>query len=49
MPKSVQVVLNQDILSLSKNGDLVEVALGYTHNFLLRFGKAAPLTPAAMV
>jgi len=44
MPKRVQVVPNQDILSLSKNADLVEVALGYAHNFMLRFGKAVPLT-----
>jgi large subunit ribosomal protein L9 len=26
MPKRVQVVLNEDVLSLGKDGDLVEVA-----------------------
>ena len=48
MPKRVQVVLNEDILSLGKDGDLVEVAPGYARNFLLPFGKAVPLTPAVM-
>ena len=35
MPKRVQVVLNEDVLSLGKDGDLVEVAPGYARNFLL--------------
>ena len=48
MPKRVQVVLNEDILSLGKDGDLVDVAPGYARNFLLPFGKAVPLTPAVM-
>ena len=48
MPKRVQIVLNEDILSLGKNGDLVEVAPGYARNFLLPFGKAVPVTPAVM-
>ena len=48
MPKRVQVVLNEDLLSLGKDGDLVEVAPGYARNFLLPFGKAVPLTPAVM-
>ena len=48
MPKRVQVVLNEDILSLGKNGDLVDVAPGYARNFLLPFGKAVPVTPAVM-
>jgi len=48
MPKRVQVVLNEDILSLGKDGDLVEVAPGYARNFLLPFAKAVPLTPAVM-
>ena len=48
MPKRVQVVLNEDVLSLGKDGDLVEVAPGYARNFLLPFGKAVPLTPAVM-
>ena len=29
MPKRVQVVLNEDLLSLGRDGDLVEVAPGY--------------------
>ena len=48
MPKRVQVVLNEDILSLGKNGDLVDVAPGYARNFLMPFGKAVPVTPAVM-
>ena len=48
MPKRVQVVLNEDVLSLGKDGDLVEVAPGYARNFLLPFGKALPLTTAVM-
>ncbi len=48
MPKRVQVVLNEEVLSLGKDGDLVEVAPGYARNFLLPFGKAVPLTPAVM-
>ena len=48
MPKRVKVVLNEDILSLGRDGDLVEVAPGYARNFLLPFGKAVPVTPAVM-
>ena len=48
MPKRVQVVLNDDILSLGKNGDLVDVAPGYARNYLMPFGKAVPVTPAVM-
>ena len=48
MAKRVQVVLNEDILSLGKDGDLVEVAPGYARNFLLPFGKAVPVTPAVL-
>ncbi len=48
MPKRVQVVLNEDILSLGKDGDLVEVAPGYARNFLLPFGKAVPVTAAVL-
>ena len=48
MPKRVQVVLNEDILSLGKDGDLVDVAPGYARNFLLPLGKAVPVTPAVM-
>ena len=48
MPKRVQVVLNEDILSLGKNGDLVDVAPGYARNYRMPFGKAVPVTPAVM-
>ncbi|MFO0138672.1 MAG: bL9 family ribosomal protein, partial [Cyanobacteriota bacterium] len=33
MAKRVQVVLSEDVLSLGRNGDLVEVAPGYARNF----------------
>ncbi len=48
MAKRVQVVLNEDVLSLGKDGDLVEVAPGYARNFLLPYGKALPVTPAVL-
>jgi large subunit ribosomal protein L9 len=48
MAKRVQVVLNADVLSLGKDGDLVEVAPGYARNFLLPTGKAVAVTPAVM-
>ncbi|MFL0792421.1 MAG: 50S ribosomal protein L9, partial [Prochlorococcus sp.] len=48
MAKRVQVVLSEDILSLGKDGDLVEVAPGYARNFLLPYGKAVSVTPAVM-
>jgi len=48
MAKRVQVVLNEDLLSLGKDGDLVEVAPGYARNFLFPYGKALPVTPAVM-
>ncbi len=48
MAKRVKVVLNEDVLSLGKDGDLVEVAPGYARNFLLPYGKALPVTPAVM-
>ena len=48
MAKRVKVVLSEDILSLGKDGDLVEVAPGYARNFLLPFGKALPVTPAVI-
>ena len=48
MAKRVQVVLNQDVLSLGKDGDLVEVAPGYARNFLLPHGKALAVTPAVL-
>ncbi len=48
MAKRVQVVLNEDVLSLGKDGDLVEVAPGYARNFLLPHGKALAVTPAVL-
>tara|TARA_B100000700_G_C14996277_1_gene833977 strand:+ start:535 stop:993 length:459 start_codon:yes stop_codon:yes gene_type:complete len=48
MAKRVQIVLNEDILSLGKEGDLVEVAPGYARNFLLPFGKGLPVTPSVL-
>tara|TARA_Y100001968_G_scaffold50513_3_gene41167 strand:+ start:14796 stop:15254 length:459 start_codon:yes stop_codon:yes gene_type:complete len=48
MAKRVQVVLNEDILSLGKDGDLVEVAPGFARNFLLPYGKAVAVTPAVL-
>jgi large subunit ribosomal protein L9 len=48
MAKRVQVVLNEDVLSLGKDGDLVDVAPGYARNFLLPTGKAQAVTSAVM-
>ena len=48
MGKRVQIVLKEDILSLGKDGDVVEVSPGYARNFLLPHGKALPVTPAVM-
>ena len=48
MAKRVQVVLNADVLSLGKGGDLVEVAPGYARNFLVPTGKAVPVTAAVL-
>lgn len=48
MPKRIQVVLNEDILSLDRDGDLGEVTPGYAHNVLLLFGKPVPLPRAVM-
>ncbi|AFZ36633.1 50S ribosomal protein L9 [Stanieria cyanosphaera PCC 7437] len=44
MGKRVQVVLNQNISKLGKNGDLVEVAPGYARNYLLPQGLAVVAT-----
>jgi large subunit ribosomal protein L9 len=38
MSKRVQLVLNQDVRKLGKNGDLVEVAPGYARNYLIPQG-----------
>ena len=48
MAKRVQVVLNESILSLGKDGDLVEVAPGYARNYLLPTGKAVPVTASVL-
>jgi large subunit ribosomal protein L9 len=48
MAKRVQVVLHEDVLSLGKNGDLVEVAPGYARNYLVPTGKAVPVTAAVL-
>ncbi len=48
MAKRVQVVLTEDILSLGKDGDLVEVAPGFARNFLLPYGKACAVTPSVL-
>ena len=48
MAKRVQVVLQEDILSLGKDGEIVEVAPGFARNFLLPYGKALAVTPAVM-
>jgi len=48
MVKRVQVVLNEDVLSLGKRGELVEVAPGYARNHLMPTGKALAVTSSVM-
>lgn len=48
MAKRVQVVLNQDVRKLGKNGDLVEVAPGYARNYLIPQGIAVRTTPGVL-
>jgi large subunit ribosomal protein L9 len=48
MAKRVQVVLNEDVPSLGKDGDLVEVAPGYARNYLLPTGKAVSVTASVL-
>ena len=48
MAKRVQVVLTENISSLGKNGDVVEVAPGYARNFLFPTGKAVNVTPSVL-
>lgn len=48
MAKRVQVVLNQDVRKLGKNGDLVEVAPGYARNYLIPHGMAVRTTPGVL-
>lgn len=48
MAKRVQLVLNEDVYKLGRNGDLVEVAPGYARNYLLPRGLAMPVTPGVL-
>ena len=48
MAKRVKVVLTEQISSLGRDGDIVDVAPGYARNFLLPFGKAVNVTPAVL-
>ena len=48
MAKRVSVVLSEDVYSLGKQGDLVEVAPGYARNFLLPQSKAVAVTTAVL-
>ena len=48
MAKRVQVVLTENISSLGKDGDLVDVAPGYARNFLFPAGKAVNVTPSVL-
>jgi large subunit ribosomal protein L9 len=41
----MKVILREDISTLGKAGDLVEVARGYGRNFLIPHGKALEATP----
>jgi large subunit ribosomal protein L9 len=44
MAANIHVVLQKDVLSLGKSGDLVRVKPGYARNFLLPRGLAVPAT-----
>ena len=48
MAKRVQVVLTENISSLGKDGDVVDVAPGYARNFLFPAGKAVNVTPSVL-
>lgn len=48
MAKRAQVVLNQDVRKLGKNGDLVDVAPGYARNYLIPQGLAVVATPGIL-
>lgn len=48
MAKRLQVVLNENVNKLGRNGDVVEVAPGYARNYLLPKGLAVPATPGAI-
>ena len=48
MSKRVQVVLTENISSLGKDGDVVDVAPGYARNFLFPTGKAVNVTSSVL-
>ncbi|MGJ3247638.1 MAG: 50S ribosomal protein L9 [Elainellaceae cyanobacterium] len=48
MAKRVQLVLNQDVRKLGKEGDLVDVAPGYARNYLIPQGIAVRTTPGIL-
>nr|B8HS22.1 RecName: Full=Large ribosomal subunit protein bL9; AltName: Full=50S ribosomal protein L9 [Cyanothece sp. PCC 7425] len=48
MGKRIQLVLNQDVYKLGRNGDLVEVAPGYARNYLLPKAMAYVATPGVL-
>jgi len=48
MAKRVQLVLNQDVSKLGKNGDLVEVAPGFARNYLIPQKLATHATPGIL-
>lgn len=48
MAKRVQLVLNQDVSKLGKDGDLVEVAPGYARNYLIPQKLAVHATPGIL-
>ena len=48
MAKRVQVVLTENISSLGKDGDVVDVAPGYARNFLFPTGKAVNVTSSVL-
>ena len=48
MAKRLQLVLNEDVSKLGKNGDLVEVAPGYARNYLIPRGIGSMATPGIL-
>lgn len=44
MPNTIQVILQQDVPTLGKTGELVKVRPGYARNYLLPNSLAAPAT-----
>ena len=49
MAKRVQVVLNEEVINLGKDGDLVEVAPGYARNYLLPNNLATEATERSLL